>query len=129
MKSAWKWIALFAVLDAVGLLASVPLWNAQFQGIEGYYESGKCSDGHTVYTEIRDGKWYVICPGHKSRNLAGDIVSKGDHWEAVSAHRTEFDIEAARGRVFTTSKKDGVRREEKKLYNPWRLWIPWMLPA
>lgn len=63
---------------ALAYFIPIPIWNAQFDGIDGYYQSGWCMCVEEIFDEFRDGDWYIT--SHHGRRLHGTVVADSDHW-------------------------------------------------
>jgi hypothetical protein len=128
MKRLWTWLAGAAAVVGFCILIPIPIWNTRFKDMDGYYLHGSCGDGHGIFAEFERGNWYVTCPGHKNRSLTGELRRVQDHWEAVRSNQTVWVVESAEGHVYFTSSKTGYKFEMERVRNPWRIWIPWILP-
>ena len=123
----WLWAALGSFVIAITL--PVPIWNAQFKGIDGYYLQAQCMGGHDIFFEIWRGQHYETCPGHKDRSPKGTLRQMGDTWELLKEDEVVSTIHAVGDEqieiVLTYTKQKYLAN---RVRNPWRIWLPWVLP-
>lgn len=123
----WLW-GTVSVLIA-GLLLPIPIWNAQFQGIDGYYLSGQCMGGHDIFIEFWKGEHFETCPGHKDRTPTGTLRQIDDGWDLLRESEVVSTVTP-----IGDNQIEVVLRYTKQKYiaqrvrNPWRVWLPWILP-
>ena len=113
----------------IGIALPIPIWNVQFKGIDGYYLQAQCMGGHDIFAEFWKGQYYETCPGHKDRSTKGTLRRSGDNWKLVMDNEVvstitqigddQIEIELA----YTKQKYQANR-----VRNPWRIWLPWILP-
>lgn len=121
------WVTLVGVVIAITL--PIPIWNAQFKGIDGFYLQGKCMDGHDGFLEICRGNHYETCPGHKVRSQEGILRQVGDKWEALREGEVVFSVQSVGNdqiEIVKTNTKYKTRKN--RVRNPWRIWLPWIFP-
>ncbi len=109
--------------------------------LEGVFDVGmKCMGGHEGFLELSGDAAFDNCPGHRQRKKVAEVVRDSDSatvidprdgkpWFRISwdgsKHSLEFlkrpDSQSWFGMI-------PVRGEIKQVTNPWRLWIPRLLP-
>jgi hypothetical protein len=120
------WIA---VLTAAIILIPIPIWNAQFKDIDGYYELFHCPCGHYTFLELHEGKVFYTSAGHKDRTQKGTLLSTSDQWEIVvnSSTTTVFKADS-NGYIKVKPASNTHESTLQRVRNPWRIWLPWILP-
>ena len=123
----WLWAAIGGFV--IGIALPIPIWNAQFKGVDGYYLQAQCMGGHDIFVEFWKGQYYETCPGHKDRSPKGSLRQMGNDWELLKEDEVvstiilsgEDQIEIDLTHTKQKYMADRVR-------NPWRIWLPWVLP-
>lgn len=140
-----KKIALIAIsLIAIGVLIYIaPRIKAvrSAQPLQGIFDvQMKCMGGHEVFLELSGDSAFDNCPGHRERKkrarvvrdaMSATIIDPRDdqpwfriEWDG-SSHSLEFlkhpDSQSVFGMI-------PVRGEIHQVSDPWRLWIPRLLP-
>lgn len=140
-----KKVGLIAIcLIAVGVFGyAVPriLAMRSVQPLQGIFDvEMKCMGGHEVFLELSGDSAFDNCPGHRERKKRASVVRDATSatiidprddqpwfrikWDG-STHSLEFlkrpDSQSVFGMI-------PVRGEIHQVTNPWRLWIPRLLP-
>ena len=117
------------MLIAAALLIPIPIWNSQFTGVDGYYLQAQCMGGHDIFVELWKGQYYETCPGHKDRSPKGTLRQMGDRWELLKEDEvvsTITPIGDDQIEIELTYTKQ--KYQANRVRNPWRIWLPWILP-
>jgi hypothetical protein len=121
-------LALFLVL-----VYFVPISVSSFrsQPLYGNFDMGmKCMGGHEIFLFLEEDEAFEHCPGHRDMSLMGRIERTGDSITIYQKHddapwcRVDFDG-SEHSLVFL---KDSSRHDLPQVNNPWRTWLPRLLP-
>lgn len=130
-----------AVIGIAGYL--VPLLHAarQAQPLNGIFDVRmKCMGGHEIFLELEGDSAFDNCPGHRERKERARIIRDAtsatiiDPRDGQPWFRIEWD--GARHSLIFIKQPDTqsvfgmipVRGEIHQVTNPWRLWLPRLLP-
>ena len=123
------WLGVTIGILTAGIVLPIPIWNAQFRDIDGYYLQAQCMGGHDIFFEIWKGQHYETCPGHKDRSPKGTLRRMDGFWELLKGDEVVSTIKAISDDqieielIYTKQKYLA-----KRVHNPWRIWLPWILP-
>jgi len=137
-----KWIVAFLVIiGAIGFLGPWILKARDAEPLMGVFDVElKCMGGHEIFLELTEDAAFDNCPGHRDRKKVASIIRDTDsvtvidsrdgrpwfrvHWDGTK-HTLDFlkrpDSQSMFGMI-------PVRGEVLQVNNPWRIWIPLMLP-
>jgi hypothetical protein len=100
----------------------------------------KCMGGHEIFLELADDAAYDNCPGHRDRKKVARVV-RDERTATVMDPRDDqpwFRIEwnGSKHSLVFLKRPDSqstfgmipVRGEIHQVTNPWRLWLPRLLP-
>ena len=101
----------------------------------------KCMGGHEIFLEITDDDAFENCPGHRNRKMAGRVVRDAKSATVIDPRddrpwfRVEWD--GSKHSLAFLKQPDSqsifgmipVRGEIRQMTNPWRLWLPRLLPG
>lgn len=99
------------------------------RGMDGYFHVGTCMGGHEEFGYVQGDGYFSYCPGHRDRMRLYSLRPAGEEWEAFKSDGSvAFRMKVVDGDLYRSS---GIRTnwlKEARVYNPWRLWIPRLLP-
>ena len=124
-----KWIVSVSAAAVLIYMVPVIVAAASAHGTRGYFYDGKCMGGHEIFTYIEGDGYYSYCPGHRETRREYTIRASGGQWETLKGDGTvAFGFRVQDGDVFRTFlvSTNWIRME--RVYSPWRLWIPRLLP-
>jgi hypothetical protein len=139
-----KGILISLGLIVIGVLTyAIPRIQAarSAQPLHGLFDVGmKCMGGHEIFLELADDVAYDNCPGHRERKKVARIV-RDESTATVMDPRDDrpwFRIEwngSQHSLVFLKHPDSQsifgmipVRGEIRQVNDPWRLWLPRLLP-
>jgi hypothetical protein len=122
------------VLSLIGTLGyTIPCIFAMSKArpLYGNFDMGlQCMGGHEIFLFLDETLAYKNCPGHREMDPMGPIV-RGK--ESLTIFRSDgktpwlrIDYEGSRHKV--TSSEIGWPNELPQVANPWRTWLPKLLP-
>ena len=132
-----------SLLVVSGLIWGIPRWQryGSARPLYGIFDIQlKCCDGHESFLELSENDVYETCPGHRERRRVTKVVRDGEsatvidprdgkpwfqiRWDG-SKHSLEFfkrpDSQSWFGMI-------PVRGDIEQVIDPWRLWVPRILP-
>ena len=139
-----KLIWIVSSVVVIGVLGFVSPWVVRAraaQSLIGVFDVElECMDGHEIFLELTEDEAYDNCPGHRDRKKVARIIrdsksvtvsdSRDDqpwfriNWDGTK-HTLDFlkrpDSQSMFGMI-------PVRGDVAQVTNPWRLWLPLMLP-
>jgi hypothetical protein len=134
MKRTWSWILVTCAVVGIGYAIPIAVWNARPDSLDGFYgQDTPCGCGHSIFWQIEDGSVFSTCPGHKRRDLVYTLLPTNGYWAAVHHEQSNvwFEVRRQRGDVEFTRVREGFPRSAivyARVKNPWRLWLPRILP-
>ncbi len=139
-----KPIVIFGSLLIIGLIVYVVprlYATSSARPLEGIFDVGmECMGGHEVFLELSGSEAFDNCPGHRERKMRAKVIRDNKtatiidprddqpwiriEWDG-SGHSMEFLKRPDSQSVFGMFP---ARGEIDQVTNPWRLWIPRLLP-
>ena len=136
------WILSFIFLVIVACV-SVPwvLHARKAQPLLGVFDVElKCMGGHEIFLELNEDAAFEACPGHRQRMKVAEVVRSentatvvdsrnGKDWFQITWDGSDYTIDFLKNP--DSQSMFGmipIRGEIKQMNNPWRLWIPRVLP-
>ena len=117
-------IGITLVSLVLACVIAIPIWNAQFDGIDGYYKAGLCACPGEIFDEYRDGQWYITCTGKHEPQLLGTVIAESNHWNVIKGTQVIWIVEVEDEEIYSTSPRTKRRVRIDRIRNPWRLWLP-----
>ena len=126
-------ILIYTVPRLIGALAAEPL-----HGI--YDVEMRCMGGHEIFFELTEDAAYENCPGHRDRKKVGRIVRDQNSVTLIDLRDEQpwfrIDWDGSRHSMTFLKRPDSqsilgmipARGEIQQVTNPWRRWIPALLP-
>jgi len=102
----------------------IPIWNAQFEGIDGYYQAGWCACPGEIFDEYRDGKWYTTGHGDHGRQIVGEVEAGDNLWRVSKGTQLVWTVVIRDGETVFKSAKTELEWRVDRVRNPWRIWLP-----
>ena len=126
---AKRWVLATIGGFVIGIVLPIPIWNAQFKEVDGYYLQAQCMGGHDIYAEFWKGQYYETCPGHKDRSPKGTLRRLGNIWELLMGNEVVSTITPIGDDQIEIELADTKQKyQANRVRNPWRIWLPWILP-
>ena len=126
---AKRWVLATIGGFVIGIALPIPIWNAQFKEVDGYYLQAQCMGGHDIYAEFWKGQYYETCPGHKDRSPKGTLRRSGNIWELLMGNEVVSTITPIGDDQIEIELSDTKQKyQANRVRNPWRIWLPWILP-
>jgi uncharacterized protein (DUF58 family) len=139
-----KLIWIIASLGAVGVLGVVIPWILRAgaaQPLIGVVDvQMKCMGGHEIFLEVTEDAAYDNCPGHRDRKMVARVVRDAKSVTVIDARDDQpwfrIDWNGSEHTLDFLKRPDSqsifgmipVRGKVEQVTNPWRLWLPLMLP-
>jgi hypothetical protein len=127
------WITLVSVIlvVSIGFFAPIQFATSKSRPLYGNFDIGiRCMGGHETFLYLDEAHAYYHCPGHRDMKAMGRIVRSKDSLVIFRLRDNtawlRVDHDGNRHRV--TSMDKGWSEEFKQVSNPWRTWLPRLLP-
>ena len=115
--------------------------KSQAQPLYGNFDVGmKCMGGHEIFLDLEFSHAYQNCPGHRDRKLIGRIVRTKDSATIIDLRDStpwlRIEWNGTTHSVSVIEKPDSqstigmisASQTTNQVNNPWRLWLPRLLP-
>lgn len=139
-------IASITVLMTIGaLVAYFSAWaynKSHSRPLYGLFDVGmKCMGGHEIFLELDSNDAFANCPGHKDRSRVGRIIRTATSvmvvdprddspWFRIDWDGTGHSLSfVKRPDSGSTMGMIPIRGPIHLVTNPWRVWIPRLLPG
>jgi len=128
-----RWIIFGVTILVLATIYFVPIIVSSLKArpLYGDFDIGtKCMGGHEIFLHLGEEQCFEHCPGHRDFSQNG-WMSRNENEVAVRAleggevfYRIVFDGK----KHFIVNEKTSHREELKQVNNPWRTWLPTLLP-
>lgn len=122
---------LVVLLGSLGYLVPRLVSAANARPLYGNFDMGmKCMGGHEIFLYLDGTQAYQHCPGHRDMEPMGSITRSADLVTILHAKdgtpwlRIGYDGTAHKA----TRVRDGQSYPLPQVNNPWRTWLPGILP-
>ena len=122
---------LVVLLGSLGYLVPRLVSAANARPLYGNFDMGmKCMGGHEIFLYLDGTQAYQHCPGHRDMEPMGSITRSADSVTILHAKdgtpwlRIDYDGTSHRA----TRVRDGQLYPLPQVNNPWRTWLPGILP-
>ncbi len=136
------WIVIFLVV--IGVLGFVSPWVVRARAAQpliGVFDVQlNCMGGHEIFLELAEDAAYDNCPGHRDRKKVARVVRDAKSVTVIDSRDNQpwfrIDWDGTKHTLDFLKRPDSqsmfgmipVRGEVAQVTNPWRLWLPLMLP-
>jgi hypothetical protein len=141
MKKLILIIATLILIGVSGFVITMVLHARAAKPLVGVFDIQlKCMGGHEIFLELTKSEAYSNCPGHRDRKKVADIIRNASSVTVIDPRDDQpwFRIEwngSLHSLVFlkrpdsqSTFGMIPVRGKLEQVSNPWRLWVPLVLP-
>ena len=124
-------VAVIVPLGALGYLGPRLVAASKARPLYGNFDMGlRCMGGHEIFLYLDETQAYENCPGHRDLDPMGPVVRAKDSLTILhtkdSTPWLRIDYDGSRHTV--TSAEKGWSEDLPQVANPWRTWLPKLLP-
>ena len=119
----------------IGLLSAivyfVPIFvsSAKAQPLYGNFDRGmKCMGGHEIFLFLEQDKAFGHCPGHRDMILIGPVERSANSVTIYRKHVPWYRVDLDGSDHTLVYLNDPSTQELPQVNNPWRTWLPRLLP-
>ena len=124
-------VVVIVLLGALGYVVPRLVAESKARPLYGNFDMGlRCVGGHEIFLYVDETHAYENCPGHRDLDLIGSVIRSEDSFSIQRAKdstpwvRVDYDG----SRHMATSEEKGWTEELPQVANPWRTWLPKILP-
>ncbi|GAA5479730.1 hypothetical protein [Haloferula helveola] len=127
-------IAAFSLIALLGgSVYLIPRWVAASRArpLYGNFDIGlRCMGGHEIFLFLAETRAYDNCPGHRSLDSPAEVIRTETSVTILNSRdqtpRLRIDYDGSRHTI--TSIERGWTEDLPQVSNPWRTWLPKILP-
>ena len=124
-------VGLIVLLSGFGYLTPRLVAASKARPLYGNFDMGlRCMGGHEIFLFLDETQAYENCPGHRDLDPMGPITRTANSLTILNSRDStswlRIDYDGSHHTV--TSATKGWTEDLPQVANPWRTWLPTLLP-